>query len=424
MTPEFQRAQLLMQVRRFDAAIDALRRHLLEDPNDPYAHAQLAYCLVEQKEYGPATEHAQQAVGIAPDAGFSHHALGFVYLSRNRFAEAHAAADAAIHADPEDVSNFRLRASIRMRQERWADALADAEAGLAIDAEDADCLNLRAHCLMRLGRRGEAARSVESALRRHPDSADTHATHGWTLLENGQPDQAMHHFREALRLEPEMAYARDGIVHAMKARHLVYRLFLGYLFWMMRLSARARWAIVFGGLIGANLVGGLADSHPAWAPVLKPLFWAYVAFAIMTWLAVPLFSLLLRTSRFGRLALSPEETRGANLLGAGLLVVVGMFTAALATGDARLWGGVVPAGLLLVPLAAIYLVPAGGPRAIMALAAAGLATLALVRCLNLREVDGVIQPNLLGAAAGTLFLLGFIGSQILANVLMTRVVRR
>jgi tetratricopeptide (TPR) repeat protein len=423
MTPEYQRAQLLIEVRRYDEAAQALRRHLLEHPDDAHAHAQLAYCLIERKDYRAATEHAQQSVGLAPDSGFSHNALGYVLLCRNHFAEAHASADAALRADPHDEDNYRLRASIRAHQERWSEALADAEAGLAVDPEDTGCLNLRAQCLMRLGRRSEAARSVETALQRHPDNAASHATHGWTLLENGEPDAAMHHFREALRLEPEFGYARQGIVHAMKARHFIYRIFLGYIFWMMRLSPRARWGVVIGGVIGANVVDGLSSQYPAWAPVLQPLFWAYVAFAIMTWLAMPLFSLLLRTSRFGRLALSTDETRGANLLGAGLLLLLGFLAAAITTGDVRLWEATIRAGLLLVPLSAVYLLPPGMPRVLMALVTAGLALLALIRCLNVREVNGETMSNILGNAAGVLFLLGFIGSQLLANVLMNRTVR-
>jgi tetratricopeptide (TPR) repeat protein len=423
MTPEYQRAQLLIQVRRFDEAAETLRRHLLAHPDDAQAHAQLAYCLIERKDYGPATEHAQQAVGLAPDSGFSHHALGFVLLCRNHFPEAHVSADAALRADPHNEDNYRLRAAIRAHQERWSEALADAEAGLAVDPEDTGCLNLRAQCLMRLGRRAEAARSVETALRRHPDNAASHATHGWTLLENGEPDAAMHHFREALRLEPDFGYARQGIVHAMKARHVIYRAFLGYIFWMMRLSPRARWGVVIGGVIGANLVDQLSGQFPAWAPVLQPLFWAYVAFAIMTWLAVPLFSLLLRTSRFGRLALSTDETRGANLLAAALLLVLGLLAAAIATGDVRLWEATIRAGLLLVPVSAVYLLPAGNARIMMALITTGLALLALIRCLNVREVDGETMSNVLGDAAGVLFLLGFVGSQLFANVLINRTVR-
>jgi multisubunit Na+/H+ antiporter MnhF subunit len=63
------------------------------------------------------------------------------------------------------------------------------------------------------------------------------------------------------------------------------------------------------------------------------------------------------------------------------------------------------------------------PRVLMALVTAGLALLALIRCLNVREVNGETMSNILGNAAGVLFLLGFIGSQLLANVLMNRTVR-
>lgn len=424
MSSEIQRALLLMEVERFDEAAAALRRCLSEDPNDAFVHAQLAYCLNARKQFEPATRHAEQAVGLAPDADFSHRVLGYVLACRNRFPEALAAADAAIECDPEEATNYSLRATIRMHQEQWSAALADTESALSIDPEDTDALNMRAQCLMRLGRRAEAARSVETALRRQPDSAETHATHGWTLLENGEPAKAMEHFREALRLEPELDYARRGIIQAMKARHFIYRMFLGYIFWMMRLSPRARWGVVIGGLFFIQMIDVVTEAIPALAPVGFPLIVAYAVFAIMTWLAQPMFDLLLRTSRFGRLALSRDETRGANLFGIWLLVVIGLLIAAFFTADVRLMSFAFRAGLLLVPMSAIFRISDLRGRWIMVATTAGLGLLALLRSLNVWFADGDLITNRLGQAAATLFILGFLGSQFLASYLMMRTVRR
>ena len=69
---------------------------------------------------------------------------------------------------------------------------------------------------------------------------------GWTLLHDGDPRKAMGHFREALRLDPGMEWARAGIVEAMKARSLIYRIFLSYFLFMNRLSGNAQWATVCG----------------------------------------------------------------------------------------------------------------------------------------------------------------------------------
>jgi tetratricopeptide (TPR) repeat protein len=424
LTPEIQRAQLLMEVERFDDAIQALRQHLLNDPDDALAHAQLAICLSRKEQFAAATEHAQRAVGMAPEQGFSHYALGSVLMRRGRLKEAHAAADEAIRNEPDDLHNYRLRAAIRMQQERWRDALQDVETGLQLDAEDSVCLTLRAQCLMRLGRRREAVHSVETALQRRPDDAHSHATHGWTLLESGDPDRAMHHFREALRLDPEMEYAREGIIEAMQARHLVYRLFLKYVFWMMRLSPQARWGVLMVGLFGSSFISNLAETQPALAPVLIPLYWAYIAFAITTWIAIPLFNLLLFTNRFGRLALSPDQKRGALLLGGGLLAVAGTVAAAAWKDDQVLWRAAFMAGLTLLPATSIFRCSAGWPRRVMIATTAGLALLAAVRIANLGHINGRFVTNPIGAAASILFMLGFLGSQFLANAMMAVRVRR
>lgn len=78
-------------------------------------------------------------------------------------------------------------------------------------------------------------------------------------LHEGNPRAAPEHFREALRLEPDDEYARSGIVHALRARHFLYRLMLAYFLWMSRLSGTVQLALIFGAvfrLATASVAGG------------------------------------------------------------------------------------------------------------------------------------------------------------------------
>ncbi|MGD9856605.1 MAG: tetratricopeptide repeat protein [Planctomycetaceae bacterium] len=424
MTVHLARGHLLLQQSRPQQAMDEYRRHLLEEPNDPQAHAHLALCLGELKQYEAATQHAEQAIGLAPDAGFPHFVAAHIDVKRNRLGRAKAAIDQAIELEPYFPSFFYLRGAIAGEQHRWGDALADADAGLEIDPEDTDCLNLRTKSLMKLGRRGEAGQAIAAALRHDPHNAYTHSTQGWTLLEQGRPKPAMEHFREALRLEPESEWARAGIVEAMKARHFIYRIFLGYIFWMSRMSPRARWGVVIGGYVGFQLLRRVSAAHPGWSVWLLPLLIAYVAFALLTWLAGPLFNLLLRLSRFGRLALSADQARAANLFGVLLLSACGLLLAALIVGNPRLLIAALYTGLLMLPATAIWTCPTGWPRWTMAGCTAALAITGIVSLTQAVLVNGEMRTTDLGNTADSLFLFGIIGSQFLANVLANvRVVR-
>lgn len=205
-------------------------------------------------------------------------------------------------------------------QRRWQDALDAAEEGLRLDPEHAGCANLRAMALVKLGRRGEAGATIDSALAKDPENATTHANRGWTLLEQRDPARALEHFRESLRLDPDNAWARQGIVEALKARNPVYAVMLRYFLWMSKLSRRAQWGVILGGYVGNRLLAGAAAANPEIAPLVLPLRILYVAFVLLTWTAQPLFNLVLRLDRFGRLALSDEEIVESNSIGAVILL--------------------------------------------------------------------------------------------------------
>jgi hypothetical protein len=101
------------------------------------------------------------------------------------------------------------------------------------------------------------------------------------------------------------------------------------------------------------------------APFIWPLLGAYIAFALLTWLARPLFDLLLRFSKFGRLALSADQTRASNAIGACLLAGLASTIAWLALDNAVFLIMGIFFGLLMLPVAGTFRCPEGFPRRIM-----------------------------------------------------------
>jgi tetratricopeptide (TPR) repeat protein len=201
--------------------------------------------------------------------------------------------------------------------------VAAAEQTLALDPEDTTAINLRAFALRQMGR-GEVSRAeLHDALRVAPEDATTHANLGWNHLSAGNRDEAMRHFREALRLDPELDWARHGVVETLKAHNIFYRQMLRYFLWMQSLGRAGQWRVLLGAWIGYIIVGRIADAVPAAKPWLLPLIVGYLAFALSTILAVPLFNLALHLHPFGRLALSRFERLGSYWTGrflAGLIL--------------------------------------------------------------------------------------------------------
>lgn len=370
-----QRAMQLLELSRPADAEKELRAELGKEPGNPIAHALLAICLSEREAFDEAEREAAEAIRAAPDLPYAHYAMGIVLQDRRRPKEAARAATEAIRLDPYDPDPWALLGQIHMTEERWSEALQAATSGLEADPEHVACTNLRAAALVKLGRRDEAGLSLDAALSRAPEDATTHANKGWACLHAGDPKGAQVHLREALRLEPDHEWARAGIVEALKARNVVYRGMLAYFLWMSRLSGRARWGVVIGGLVGYNVLRNVSRQNASLARWILPLLIAYAAFVLMTWLADPLFNLLLRLDRFGRHALSRDQVVAANWLGGCLLAALLMLGAWLFTGDFRWLLGALFQALLVIPVTGTLRCERGWPRAVMGIYTAGLAVL-------------------------------------------------
>jgi Tfp pilus assembly protein PilF len=427
-SPQLQRALVLHQQGRHDLAEKELRQHLATEPNDGFAHALLAISLLEQEQLKDAEQSAREAIGAAPDLAFVHYALARVLSHRNRDAEAVTAIQEAIRLEPTDADYHGMLAGIEFDRRQWQVALNAAETGLQFDPEHVVCNNLRAMALVKLGRKSEAGVTIERTLARDPDDAFSHANQGWTLLEQGDRKKAMEHFRESLRLDPTNDWARAGLVEAIKAGNPVYAVMLKYFLWMQKLSDGARWGILLGGYFGSRLLAGVSKSNPDLAPWVLPIRVLYISFALLTWLAHPIFNLMLFLHPYGRHALNKDQRGQATWVGLCLALALGTLGIWLASG--RNGDYLIPPlvfGLLAIPTSAIFICDKGWPRTTMLLITLGLAATGLIAVV----VIGFLQPTksesslaIIGSAAFGIFILGSFISQWIANWLATQRPRR
>lgn len=426
-----QRIWLLLRQGRIDLAEQELRLYLADHPDSDFAHAQLALCLVQSNRYQEAHQEATAAVGLAPGNPFVHFVHSIILTEANCLPEAEAAAREAINLDQSTAMYFGQLAKVHLRGQKWKEALAAAEEGLQIDPADDTCANLRSIALIRLGRRVEATDTLRGAMERDPDDPWTHANLGWSLIETGRYTDAMPHFREALRLDPNMEHARLGIITALKAQHFLYRPLLRYFLWTQKLNDRFAVLLMIGAFLLVQYLSGLAAQKPEWSPFITPVLIAYLLFAVSTWLANPLFNLVLFTNKFGRLALSNEERYTALLVGALLAIAAGMFSVSFVIPIAEFSS----LGILLaaLPLSRVFDVEPGRSRWMIA----GVG--ALVIAMSVFPVAFVCAAVFVPGAVPELLLqpglnlsrfcvnyLGYaaIGSQFLSQSLMIRRPRR
>ncbi len=366
MSTAYLRGLVLYNQGRYDLASKELRQAIGESPENPLAHALLAICLVNLDRGEEALSEAREAVRLDPGAALSHYATGHALLQLKRLKEAESSAREAIRLEPVESDYHGLLASVELARRDWSAALASAEVGLALDPEHLLCTNLRALALVQLGRKEEASHALGSALANAPEDALTHCNTGWALLHQGDHRGALEHFREALRLDPELEWARAGIVEALKAHYLIYRLMLRFFLWMSRQTRVAQWVVILGFIFGRNMLTRIAQNRPDLAPFVWPVLALTLIFMLMTWIASPLFDLVLRFNRFGRLALSREQRIASNWIGGCFLLAAGFFLAYLLTDSLRVLIAMSFFGLLLLPMAVVFRSGNGRPRWIMA----------------------------------------------------------
>lgn len=413
MSAHLARAQLLLhQSRPADAEHEA-GLALAQTPDQPLAHALLALSRLDQDKRTAALEAARQAVSLAPDQPYYHYVHALVLHRTDQEKPALTAIESALRLDPADADHFSLLASIRLSLREWPAALAAAEQALALAPEHIGAANLRALALVRLGRKDEAMQTVDTALARDPENAFSHANQGWNCLHRNNPRQAQEHFREALRLDPHLDYAREGMLEALKARNWVYRGMLAYFLWSGRLAERYQWAIIIGAFFGSRFVSNLAADHPEY----KVLWWLVLGslygFIYLTWTAQPLFNLFLRFDRFGRHVLSAAQRAATNWFGPFFFGAVAALVWFAVTDSTPAFFTMFFCAALSICMAATFL-RTGRNRLILGISSAVLALLAALSMIPVGAERH--SPN----GLALFFVYGFLGYQILANILSSR----
>jgi hypothetical protein len=151
----------------------------------------------------------------------------------------------------------------------------------------------------------------------------------------------------------------------------------------------------------------------------------YVVFALMTWIADPLFNLMLRVSRFGRLALTRERVVASNWLGLCLLLALGSLGGCFIFGfDSVFLIAAIVFAALLLPVAGTFKCAEGSSRNIMAIytavvVCAGIVAIALFALPRQQNNPNDPAPTVL-----TLVILGAVASSWILNILIMQKRRR
>ena len=303
-------------------ALEQLDRLIREEPYHGTAHALRALIYANQDRLDRAADDAGTAKLLAPEHPFVLYVAGAVALQQGAVLEAIRAAQEAQQLDPTYADAVLLEARARAAAGQWARVVALAERVVEQepDNEEAAVLAAAARSVERDGiLEDEAWRSLAEHFPLNPVAR---AGSGWTRMHAGQIRAARAEFEQALTLDPSLPWAKRGLVLALKARNPVYALLLRFFMWFSRLPTRTRAYVLIGGLLAYNFLRRTARAEPELKPFITPLLIAYAGFVVLSWLADPLLNLVLMARPEGRRLLTPDEKRGALLVGACLALAI------------------------------------------------------------------------------------------------------
>lgn len=405
-----EKARFLIARSRPEEARRELALEIAENPGNGTAHALDALCLKDLERTKEALSAAERAIAADPELPLAHYSLAAARFSDENYRGAEAATLEALRLDPFEPTFHAMLARTRMSRRQWEGALEAAENGLEIDAEDTDCINLRAMALIQLNRHDQAASAIEYAMASDPEDALTHANRGWHLVDLGEYDQAMDHFRQALRLDPMHEWARRGVVELIKARNPIYRVMLRYFLWSAKLQSRTGWLLIIGGWFGYRFLRRLAESSPELAPFLWPIIILYLVFAVLSWIASPLFDLMVRIHPFGKYALSKDEIRGSNWVGGMLLSAILLWIVYLLFRPYPVFLAAICTSLMVIPVAGTFGCESERGRETLGLLTFALAILAAA----------IVGFSLFSDSVSTMLFFLFILGTFIFNILANR----
>lgn len=406
------RAEILIQQKKYAEAERVLNEMLSIDPGDVYILTLMAEVCLHQNKTEKAESLIDSALAISPDSGHLFYIKARIFIQKDQFDEAETWIQLALERDPEDSDFYAIWASVKLTRKQFLNAINLSNKALELDSENLLALNVRSTALLKLNNKEDSFHTIEGALREDPNNAFTHANYGWNLLENRDHKKALEHFREALKNDPTMEYAQAGMVEALKANNILYKLFLRYSFWIGNLTAKYQWGVIIGFYLGFRGLNYLASTNEALQPFLTPLLVLLALIAFSTWIITPVSNLFLRVSPFGRHLLTKKEIMSSNFVGASFIVFLIGIALYFIAGEEQALSIAVFGFAMMLPYSVMF----NSSKYKNSL----LIYAAVMTLIGVGAIWSAFTTGVLYNSYASIFLVGFIAFQWVANFLMIR----
>jgi len=400
------RASVLMQQNRYTEADRILSDVLGQAPDNTYVLAMASEVALRMENYKKSNELIDSAIGLEPDSAPLFHIKAQIMLETEQMDKAEEAIAHAIHLDASSAQYHALWAHLKLIRKQYEKALEYSNKSLELEPDNLLGLNTRSQAQFRLKLTKAAFSTIEGALMEDPNNTYTHANYGWSLLESGERVKALEHFREALKNNPNNRNAQAGMVEALKAKYIFYRLFLKYAFWMGSLTAKYQWGVIIGFYVLFRVIKSVSERNEMLEPLLTPIVYILAGIAFSTWVLSPLMNLFLRLNKYGKHMLTQKQKLSSNFVGISMLIFVVGLSMVLYT-QLNFWFAVTLFGLMMMVPCSMMFVPS--KNNMFLIYTVGMAAVGAI------AISTVATSGDIGNPFAVIFLVAFIAFQWIAN---------
>jgi tetratricopeptide (TPR) repeat protein len=264
MGKHLDRAEILLDLDKYDLAEKELRQEIAENPDSDLAHGSLARCLINQRKLGAETlSIVEYALSLNSENDWLHYLLAVYWHMSCDFNRAQTAIGVSIELDPNSPLYFDTLARIlfdrgndnfkthtrrvlimlfvvsrgaalpialgllAICKSYWLRSylqpvFTPLEKSLSLDPEYSSALNLQTQLLIQTNRYHRALASSLNALQIDPSDATAHRLHAQTQLKLGKYTVARDHFQSALRIDPSSNESKAGLLEAVRSKYWIY----------------------------------------------------------------------------------------------------------------------------------------------------------------------------------------------------------
>lgn len=211
----------LVQQKRYDEAIARYRQALRINPDYAEAHANLGAALAAQGHSDAALDAYIRALELDADAAEHHVNIGLILAGKARLEAAAGHYTQALRLDSTLATAYANLGVVRIAQGQTEQARDLFARALQLDPALAEAHNNLGSILVGRGRLEEALPHYRRAIEHRPGYLDAHINLGIAQLWLHRPDPAEQHLRDALRLAPESPKAHQYLGTALleQGRH-------------------------------------------------------------------------------------------------------------------------------------------------------------------------------------------------------------